>query len=334
MQTSIIVPVHNSQETLTECLDAIIHSSYKNYELIVIDDKSTDNSAGIARGFPCRIISLETNRGAGASRNIGAREAKNDILLFIDSDIVIKEDSISKIIYQFSGKDSAAGVVGVYSIYNRFPNFLSQYKHMIACYREKICEDINQESCKTAFFALKKEIFDKYRFDESFSRASIEDIEFGRELISSGYSFIQDKSNTVEHVKRFTAVTFLKNQYNRSKDLIKAYLDKKAYKFYHSRKRKNWYSRIIHPLRLPISWLFVSTLAMFLITQNNFFIFCSILLLLGSIVLEKSFLRFCLAQKGVVFTLQCVIIYFVDGLISGLGVLSGILEYYIRGHHK
>lgn len=334
MRISIIVPVRNSQETLSECLAVIVRSNYKKYELIVVDDKSTDNSVNIAMGFPCRIIRLETYKGAGAARNIGASEAKNAILLFIDSDIVIKEDSISKIIFLFSSKDNIAGVVGTYSIYNRFPNFLSQYKHMIACYREKICEDINQESFKTAFFAVKKDLFDRYKFDESLCRASIEDIELGRELISSGYDFIQDKTNTVEHVKRFTVAAFLKNQYYRSKDLIETYLNKKAYKFYHSAKRKNRYSRIIHPLRPPVSWLFIFVLTVFFITRNVFFIFCAIFLLSASIFLEKSFLRFCLAQKGLVFVLKCIIIYFVDGFVSGLGVLHGTLVHYIEGLHK
>jgi len=334
---SVIIPVYNSRETLGECITAVLNSDYKDYELIVIDDASTDDSVEVAKKFPCRVISLETNQGAAVTRNRGAREAKNEILLFIDSDIIVKPDSISKIITKFSEDDNISGVVGAYCLDNRFTNFLSQYKHMIACYRDKItscrgdetCEDLSHDSFRGAFFALKKEIFAKHKFDGQYKRASIEDIEFGRKLLSLGYKFVVDKDNQVEHLKKITVKSFFKNQCYRSNDLIKTYLNKKAYKYYLSKERKNQYDKRYF-MRVPVSWLTAGFLILFLITRNYMFGAGICFLFLSSIFLEKDFLGFALAQKGLFFAVKCVMIYFFDGFVCGLGILKGLAENYSK----
>ena len=127
MKLSIVVPAHNAQATLGECLNSIIRSEYRDYELIVVDDGSTDKSGDIAGSAGCKVLKLIDNKGPAAARNYGAREAKNGIIVFIDSDIIIKKDSLSKIAARFRESAGITGVVGVYGLHNRFPNFLSQY---------------------------------------------------------------------------------------------------------------------------------------------------------------------------------------------------------------
>ena len=64
MQFSIIIPVYNSSKTLKECLDAIFNSSLKDFEVIVVSDKSTDNSIEIAQNYQCKIIGFDTFQGS------------------------------------------------------------------------------------------------------------------------------------------------------------------------------------------------------------------------------------------------------------------------------
>ena len=325
---SIISPFHNAQATLKECLNSILQSNYKDYELIVVDDGSTDKSKNIAESLGCHVVELQENKGAAAARNCGAREAKNNIVLFIDSDIVIKLDSLSKIIARFLENENLAGVVGVYSFQNRFSNFLSQYKHMVACYREQKCKDVNEDSFKSCFFAIKKDIFDKYKFDETFKKASIEDIEFGRKLIDLGYKFIMDKSNDVEHVKRFTVKSFFENQYNRSKDIASIYLKRKSFGFYQSSKRENRYAKSYF-LRVPLAGITSFFLALVLVTRNQLALICLAFLSLAPIFIERDFLKFCYVQRGPIFTMGCMLVYFYDGFISGLGALSAVVDKYM-----
>ena len=87
---SIIIPVYNCAPFLNECIDSILGQNYRNFEVIMIDDGSTDGSAQIAKSAAeehpqFRCISAN-HVGAGAARNIGMEQAKGDYLLFLDAD--------------------------------------------------------------------------------------------------------------------------------------------------------------------------------------------------------------------------------------------------------
>lgn len=87
---SVIVPVYNTSPYLSECLQSIVTQSFKDIEIICVNDGSTDNSLNILQAFAARdrrikIIS-QPNRGLSAARNTGLREAKGRYVMFVDSD--------------------------------------------------------------------------------------------------------------------------------------------------------------------------------------------------------------------------------------------------------
>lgn len=97
---SVIVPVYNSGRYLEKCVDSILSQTYAEYETILINDGSTDDSGSIcdryARLYPDRIRTIhQTNRGAAAARNAGISAASGDYLAFIDSDDYIEPDMLS-----------------------------------------------------------------------------------------------------------------------------------------------------------------------------------------------------------------------------------------------
>src|SRR5215207_8996520 len=91
---SIITPFYNVEAYLAETIESVIHQDYVNWELILIDDGSSDASTAIAKSyadkFPSKIFYLEhsnhSNRGAAASRNEGISMAKGELISFLDSD--------------------------------------------------------------------------------------------------------------------------------------------------------------------------------------------------------------------------------------------------------
>jgi len=88
---SIIIPTYNSENKITRCLESIYAQNYDNFEVIIIDDNSSDKTIEIASTYLTKISRLkfvknEQNRGAGFSRNVGIDHAIGDILFFIDSD--------------------------------------------------------------------------------------------------------------------------------------------------------------------------------------------------------------------------------------------------------
>ena len=93
---SVIVPVYNVEKYLEECLLSIINQSYKNLEIICVNDGSTDNCAKILEEFaikdPRIVVLTQKNQGLSAARNIGIRASTGAYISFIDSDDYISED--------------------------------------------------------------------------------------------------------------------------------------------------------------------------------------------------------------------------------------------------
>ena len=89
-KVSVIVPIYNAAPYLTKCLDSIVNQTYKNLEIILVNDGSTDNSAEIINQYAQRdnriLVITQENRGLGPARNSGIDQATGDLIAFIDSD--------------------------------------------------------------------------------------------------------------------------------------------------------------------------------------------------------------------------------------------------------
>lgn len=101
---SVIIPVYNVERYLARCLDSVLEQTYKNYEIICVNDSSPDNCKEILkryeRKYTDKIIVLhnEQNVGLGKTRERGIEASSGEYLMFIDSDDYIKKDFISQYI--------------------------------------------------------------------------------------------------------------------------------------------------------------------------------------------------------------------------------------------
>ncbi|MBF0459481.1 MAG: glycosyltransferase [Nitrospirae bacterium] len=96
---SIIMPTYNYAGFIGESINSVIAQTYRNWELIVIDNYSTDNTEEIVRGFACeqiRYIKFKNNGVIAASRNVGLREARGEYVAFLDSDDLWLADKLEK----------------------------------------------------------------------------------------------------------------------------------------------------------------------------------------------------------------------------------------------
>lgn len=117
---SVIVPVYNSEKYLKKCLNSIISQTYKNLEIILIDDGSTDESGRICDSYKKnddRIIVFHTkNNGVAAARNQGIRSAKGEYIAFVDSDDYIAENMYELLINRMLKDKSDIAVCSMYRI--------------------------------------------------------------------------------------------------------------------------------------------------------------------------------------------------------------------------
>lgn len=110
MKLSIIIPTYNEEKVIGECLKSLARQSYQDFEVIVVDDGSSDKTMEVLKGWRLGVGGLNTqhstlnglqlsvfeqdHKGAGAARNFGAKRAKGEILVFVDADMTFDQDFI------------------------------------------------------------------------------------------------------------------------------------------------------------------------------------------------------------------------------------------------
>ncbi len=92
---SVVVPVHNRESFLREALDSVYAQDYKPFEVIVVDDGSTDGSPQIAQSYPDVRYLWQENAGPAAARNRGIEAARGEIVAFVDSDDIVLPHKLS-----------------------------------------------------------------------------------------------------------------------------------------------------------------------------------------------------------------------------------------------
>ena len=127
---SVIIPVYNGEKFLHGCLDALKSTAYSEYELIVVDDCSTDRSAEISRDKSARVLRMSRQSGPGAARNLAVEEARGEVLFFVDADVVVKPDTLERVAADFMEHPDIAAVFGSYDDEPAEKNFISQYKNL------------------------------------------------------------------------------------------------------------------------------------------------------------------------------------------------------------
>lgn len=118
---SVVVPVYNVSQYLKKALDSIINQTYKNLEIIIVNDGSTDNSLSICKEYAkldkrIKIIDKE-NGGLSDARNSGTANSTGEFIIYIDSDDYIEKDMLYKLYNNIISTNSDVSVCGVNNIY-------------------------------------------------------------------------------------------------------------------------------------------------------------------------------------------------------------------------
>ena len=100
---SVIVPIYNTVEYLPRCVDSIRRQTYRNLEIILVDDGSTDNSGAMAEKFALEDKRVKAfhkeNGGSSSARNLGIEKASGDFIGFVDSDDYIEPEMYERLLF-------------------------------------------------------------------------------------------------------------------------------------------------------------------------------------------------------------------------------------------
>ena len=194
-KVSIIVPIWNTEKYLKRCLNSIINQTYKNLEIILVNDGSPDNSEKIVNEYvktDKRIkVIHQKNQGLSAARNSGLKIATGDFVTFVDSDDEIKPEMIEELL---SAIEKTNSDIAICSFNETFPN--GKTKSFLKTKEEKIY------STKSALKAmLKEENFNLAATMKLYSKNSLGKIEFPigkfHEDVGTTYKFIQNAKKVV-----------------------------------------------------------------------------------------------------------------------------------------
>lgn len=115
---SIIIPVHNSSKYLESCINSVINQSYKNIEIIAVENGSTDNSLEILKKYSDKIhIEVLDNSNLGLARNIGIKLSTGYYISFIDSDDFVEENFISSLVNNLEENNSDLSICNIKEIH-------------------------------------------------------------------------------------------------------------------------------------------------------------------------------------------------------------------------
>jgi len=185
MVFSVIVPFYNEELYLEQCIKALLEQDFKRseYELIFVDNGSTDASAEIVRRFSELTLLHENEKGAYAARNRGLKEAKGEIIAFTDADCAVSKDWLASI-YRAMNSTGAMILIGRLC----FPSGILVTLRMFENYENAKVEYVFQNCPKKYFFAnnnnmaVKKTAFDRYGYFLPWLRGA--DTEFLQRCIS------------------------------------------------------------------------------------------------------------------------------------------------------
>jgi len=211
IQISVIVPVYNGGAQLEKCIQALLASSFHQYEVIVVDDASTDGAATACRLANVKVLRLASRSGPGAARNRGVEHAVGDVILFVDADVVVRRDTLASVAAFFTERSDVAAVFGSYDDEPEARNFVSQYKNLLHHFTHQHSAT-KAETFWAGCGAVRRDAFRSAGgFDEKrYPRPSIEDIELGYRLRRRGFSIALKKDLEVKHLKRWSIASLFR----------------------------------------------------------------------------------------------------------------------------
>ncbi|MBP7145981.1 MAG: glycosyltransferase family 2 protein [Acidobacteria bacterium] len=309
-RVSVIVPACNASSYLDRCLGALLAGQGDGYEIIVVDDCSVDATPAIAERLGVEVIRLNSNSGPSRARNTGARRARGEYLLFVDSDVVVRPGTIPHIREFLDANPGVASVFGSYDTEPAAKGIVTEYRNLLHHYTHQ------QGRREASTFwagcgAIRREVFLAVGgFDEVSHPRCIEDIELGYRLRAAGHQIVLDHELLCKHMKRWTVPSMVKTDIlGRAIPWARLMIGRKTAPDDLNIKRAQ-------KLCVLLMGLALLSIPAVLLTPWSLAVGAAALLLI--VALNAPLFRFLVERRSVLFAIACIPLQFLYYLYSGL----------------
>lgn len=211
---SAVVPAHNEEKSIADCLNSLINQTRKFNEIIVVDDGSSDRTVEIVKKLPVRLIELKENKGCSYARNVGLSKVKSQFILFGEADAIYAHNFVELCLKQFS-KQNIAGVIGKQEVWNKDENIWTRCKAA-----EREANFVNYKPF-SAWLYRTKLVKDVNGFDESLNFG--EDVDLANRIKAKGYDIAYEPSAIWKHYEPPNMLQLIKRQWQFGLNMRKFY---------------------------------------------------------------------------------------------------------------
>ena len=319
---SVITPVYNGGESFTCCLVAMSQTQFSDWELIVVNDGSTDESPVIASKFGAKVLETSGREGPGSARNLGAKEATGKYLCFIDADCEVCEDAIALLAQTLQSQPEIDALFGSYDDDPKAVNFVAQYKNLMHHYTHQQGNE-DASTFWAGFGVVRRSVFlDLGGFDvQRYPRPSIEDIDLGYRLKQAGYKIYLAKNLQVKHHKAWQLFGLVKTDiFDRGIPWTKLLLSNKSHRINDL--------NLDNKSRISVVATYSLILCLFASIFNLVAIIPGLMLTGLLIYLNWDVYNFFYHKRGLIFALKVFPIHLLYYFYSGLSFILGTFAYW------
>lgn len=329
---SVVVPVRNGGRDFEHCLRRLRDSVDSDFELIVVDDASVDDSAAVARRAGAIVIHNSSPQGPAAARNLGAKAARAPLIFFLDADVAVHPQTVSLALGRFKADPGLSALIGSYDDKPAAPGLVSQYRNLLHHFVHQQGQFENDVRPAHTYWTgcgmIRRDVFLEFGgFDPRlYPRPAIEDIELGYRLARAGHRIVLARDVLATHFKRWTLA-----------EMVRTDVFRRGVPWMLLIKRTGTIETDLNVKAGQKACVALTGLAILAAILSPFYpaaAFGSGFSLLGIMALNRDFFEFLTRRKGLKFAAMAFPLHVLYYCSCGLAVVIALLFWHTRGRQE